>query len=156
MTSKSYTRSWISDDPLRFPRFSASLRVRPTRRIRRVAVLRSNRPMVQPSQRAEVVGYTCKVKKKSMNQFTRKGFGRIYVDDAANIVLVKEKIKELDEFEYNYLPDDFIVPFSEYPKLKYTGKFDALNYDKLTAECWKQGIYIFCLDNGGMDWIQDA
>ena len=87
--------------------------------------------------------------------FTRKGYGRIYVDKTENIDAVKNKIKELDEFEYEYLPSDLIAPFSEYPKIVYTYKFDSLDINKLTAILWKEGIHIFCLDNGHDDCIED-
>jgi hypothetical protein len=90
-----------------------------------------------------------------MTTFTRKGFGRIYTDSVEDCAKVRDIIKELDEFEYEYLPNDFVAPFSEYPKLKYTGKFDALDIDFLIATCWKRGIHVFCLDNVGNDYLAD-
>jgi len=90
-----------------------------------------------------------------MKCFERKGYGRIYVDKPENVEFVIRKIKELDKFEFEYLPGGFVVPFSEYPRLVYTYKFDSLDCDKLTAECWKEGVYIFCLDNGHNEFIDD-
>lgn len=87
--------------------------------------------------------------------FTRKGYGRIYVNREEDIQFVKDKIKEMDEFEFEYLPPDLITTFDRYPELEYTGKFDDLDIDKLTALCWQQGVFIFCLDNGHEDWIRD-
>ena len=86
----------------------------------------------------------------------RKGYARIYVDAAHNLKAVEAIIKELDEFEHTYLPDDLIAPFTEYPKLVYTGKFDGLCMNKLTAVCWSRGIYIWVCDNGTNDFMVNA
>jgi predicted RNA-binding protein with EMAP domain len=83
-----------------------------------------------------------------MSTLTRKGYGRIYVDKAEDVEKVSAIIKELDAFEYSYLPPDLIAPFSEYPKLAYTHKFDGLCMNQLTAACWKQGIHIWVCNNG--------
>ena len=85
--------------------------------------------------------------------FTRKGYGRIYVRKQNEISIVKEEIKKIDEFEFEYLPDYFITTFSNYPYLKYTHKFDDIDINKLTAKCWKKGVFIFCLDNGNDEFI---
>ena len=88
-------------------------------------------------------------------KFTRKGWGRIFVDKVANIAVVENEINAMSEFEHEYLPDDFIAPFSDYPKLAYTYKFDDLDYLILTARLWKKGIHIFCVDNGMEEHITD-
>ena len=88
--------------------------------------------------------------------FTRKGYGRIYVDDPEHVQIVKDEIKAMDEFEFEYLPSDFITTFDHYPELAYTHKFDALDYEALTARLWKRGIKIFCVSNGRSDWMDDA
>jgi len=91
-----------------------------------------------------------------MNTFTSKGYGRIYVDKNENIEKVKNIIGSIDEYEFvNYLPSKLIAPFSEFPKLEYTHKFDCINLDYLTGECFKQGIYIFCLDNGHNEYFDN-
>lgn len=89
------------------------------------------------------------------NNFTRKGYGRIYVENESDIQSVKDAIKEMDECEFDYLPDGLIAPFSEYPNVVYTGKFDDLNLDLLTAKCWTNGIKIWCLDNGRSDFVDE-
>lgn len=61
---------------------------------------------------------------------------------------VEALIRELDEFEYDYLPAKFITVFTNYPATVYTHKFDALDVDALTAECWKRGFKIWVFDNG--------
>lgn len=83
-----------------------------------------------------------------MNTMTRKGYGRIYVLDPAHVEAVKAIVKELDEFEFEYMPDAMVAPFSEYPKVIYTHKFDALDLDALTATCLSRGIVIWVFDSG--------
>lgn len=91
-----------------------------------------------------------------MKTFTRKGYGRIYVDTPEHIQSVIDEIRDMDSFEYDYLPDNFVTCFSEYPKLEFTYKFDAIDINLLTARCWIKGIYIFCLDNGHGDYIDNG
>ena len=89
-----------------------------------------------------------------MAPFTRRGFGRIYVLDPDNIQAVKDEIMAMDEEEFNnYLPNDLIAPFSEYPRLVYTHKFDAICLNRLAARLWSRGVYVFCLDNGRADFF---
>lgn len=90
-----------------------------------------------------------------MGSFTRKGYGRIYVEDQKYIERIREIIKEMDAFEYDYLPSDLIVPFSEYPNIVYTHKFDTLDCTNLAVRCWMEGIFILCVDNGCNDYIRD-
>lgn len=91
-----------------------------------------------------------------MSTLTRKGYARIYVEKPEDVEKVKAIIKELDEFEYEYLPEKLVAPFAEYPALEYTHKFDALDMNALTAVCWKRGIKIFACDNGHNEWMADA
>jgi hypothetical protein len=90
-----------------------------------------------------------------MNTFTRKGYGRIYVQNPEDVNKVTAIIQELDDFEFGYLPSNLIAPFSEYPKVVYTHKFEGLNIDKLTAVCWSRGIFIWCFDNGHDEFVKD-
>ena len=80
------------------------------------------------------------------NTLSRKSYGAIYVDKSENIEKVKEIIKEMDEFEFDYLPDELIKPFSEYPSVAYTHKFCDLDMDALTAKCWNKGIFMWVFD----------
>lgn len=91
-----------------------------------------------------------------MSALTRKGYARIYVWADTDIPRVKAIIKALSEFEYEYLPNDLIAPFSEYPRLCYTHKFDDLDMNTLTAICWKQGIKIWVCDNSNEEFMDDA
>lgn len=91
-----------------------------------------------------------------MKTFTRKGYGRIYVEDAELIDSVKEIIKGLDEFEFEYLPHEFITSFTNYPALVYTHKFDGLDINLLTATCWKKGIKIWACDNGHEEFMSET
>ena len=85
-------------------------------------------------------------KEEKMNTLTRKSYGAIYVNDYNDIEKVKEIIKEIDEYEYEYLPSKLIKHFSEYPDVEYTHKFCDLDIDALTAICWSRGIMIWVFD----------
>ena len=76
------------------------------------------------------------------------------MEKAEDVEKVSAIIKELDEFEHFYLPKKLIAPFSEYPALEYTHKFDGLDMNTLTATCWKRGIKIFVCDNGHDEFIK--
>ena len=81
-----------------------------------------------------------------MNTLSRKSYGAIYVLKEEDIPKVKDIIKKMDEFEFDYLPDGLIKPFSDYPDVAYTHKFNDLDMDALTAICWSEGIYIWVFD----------
>lgn len=91
-----------------------------------------------------------------MSTLTRKGYARIYVEKHDDVDKVKNIIKELNEFEYGYLPERLVAPFSEYPELVYTSKFDGLCMNRLTAVCWQLGIHIWVCDNGFNEWMTAA
>ena len=88
------------------------------------------------------------------HSFSRRHYGRIFTDKEENIEKIKSIIKEMDEFEYSYLPDNFIGVFktnyfgdeNQYYCVEtiYTHKFDGLDTNELTRRCWEQGIMMFC------------
>lgn len=92
-----------------------------------------------------------------MNTFPRKAYGKIFVEKQSDIEAVKEIIREMDDFEYEYLPDGFVEVFraKEHTfsdntthfsvSLTYTHKFDSLDLNKLQSLCWMRGIHIFCV-----------
>lgn len=79
----------------------------------------------------------------------RKGYGRIYVLAAEDVETVKAIIKELDPFEFEYMPDDMVAPFSEYPRVVFTRKFDSLDLDALGAACFSRGVAVWALVASG-------
>jgi hypothetical protein len=89
------------------------------------------------------------------NIFTRKGYGRIYVYKEDDIEKVKDIILRMDDFEYEYLPRDFITTIDEYPRVVYTGKFDDLDIDALTILCMREGVPIFAFDSGHDEYPVD-
>ncbi len=91
-----------------------------------------------------------------MTTLTRKGYARIYTLHEVDVGKVRDIIEEMDEFEYVYLPDHLIAPFSKYPVLSYTHKFDGLDMNALTAICWSRGIPIWVCDNGFEEFMVDA
>lgn len=82
-----------------------------------------------------------------MNVLPYKGYGRIYVDKPENVGKVEEIIRELDAYEFTYMPEGMVAPFSEYPAVKYTHKFNDLNMDKLIAVCWSRGIHVWVFNS---------
>jgi hypothetical protein len=87
--------------------------------------------------------------------FTRKGYGRIYVYEEDDIEKVKDIILRMDDFEYEYLPHDFITTIDEYPRVVYTGKFDDLDINALTVLCLMEGVPIFAFDSGHDEYPVD-
>lgn len=79
--------------------------------------------------------------------FSRKDYGRILVQKEEDIEKVKDIIKEMDEFEYEYMPKDFIGVFEkDNIETVYTGKFDDLDLMELQIRCWEKNIPIMILD----------
>lgn len=75
----------------------------------------------------------------------RKGYGRIFVEKENNIERVKQIIKEMDEDEYEYLPNNLISVFKGEKEMVYTYKFDDLDLNELMIKCWNEGIKCFYL-----------
>ena len=79
-------------------------------------------------------------------QFPHKGYGRIFVENEDDIQKLKEIIKEMDKFEYGYLPDDLITVFcDENMKSTYTYKFSDMNMTEVMYRAWSKGIKCFCV-----------
>ena len=91
-----------------------------------------------------------------MNTFDAKTYGAIYVYDPENIQKVKDVIRDMDDLEFEYLPDELIKPFSDYPNVSYTYKFDDLDLDALTAKCWSKGILIWIFKSGNEKYPESA
>lgn len=73
--------------------------------------------------------------------FEYKGYGRIFVENEKDIQIVKNKIKELDNFEYEYLPDDLIIVWrGDLDDITYCYKFDKLDIDNLCRELFNCGV----------------
>ena len=80
------------------------------------------------------------------NTLPRKGYGRILVQKEEDIQKVKDIIKEMDDFEYDYLPDDMIAVFKTNDvKTVYTLNFDSLDLNELQIRCWEQNIPIMII-----------
>jgi hypothetical protein len=76
-------------------------------------------------------------------KLNRKGYARIYTDKPENIDRIKAVIKDLDEFEYGYIPDELITVFNGSVEHVYNHKFDSIDMDDLMVACWKRGIHAF-------------
>ena len=76
----------------------------------------------------------------------RKGYGRIFVEKEEDIQRVKDIIKEMDEYEYDYLPQDLVAVFNvedKFTAVTYTHKFTDINLNELMDKCWRLGIKAF-------------
>ena len=79
-------------------------------------------------------------------KFPHKGYGRLFVETKEDIARVKEIIKEIDDFEYSYLPEDLITVFSDdNMRSVYTHKFSDLNMTEVLYRAWSRGINCFCV-----------
>jgi hypothetical protein len=74
-----------------------------------------------------------------------KGESRCFVPREEDIQKVYDTIKEIDEFEFDYTPKDWVTVFNSKETSKnrmiYNGKFD-INVPQLIDECGKKGIGI--------------
>lgn len=76
--------------------------------------------------------------------FSRKGYGRIYVRTEEDVQALKNIIKEMDDYEYSYMPEDLITVFSEENFTStYVHKFCDLDMGKVLKAAWSKGIYCF-------------
>lgn len=79
-------------------------------------------------------------------QFPHKGYGRIFVENETDIPVLKEIIREMDDFEFGYLPTDLIAVFSDKNMSSvYTYKFDDMNMTEVMCRAWSKGIKCFCV-----------
>ena len=80
-------------------------------------------------------------------ELVNKGLSRCFVFEKEHIGIVNDIIKELDNFEFEYMPDNWVT-FWNYdsknqvcPPMVYNGKFD-IDIIKLKIACAKKGIAI--------------
>lgn len=77
-----------------------------------------------------------------MNSFPYKGYGRIIVKTPEEKQKVIDLIKEIDDFEFPYMPKDVIaVEKQDTTDVVYIGKFEP-DLDELIQRCKQQGISI--------------
>jgi hypothetical protein len=75
-------------------------------------------------------------------ELVRKGESRCFVFRETDIVKVYDIIKEIDEFEFDYVPNDWVTVWdNKKTSMVYNGKFD-IDVPKLIDECGKRGIGI--------------
>jgi len=77
-----------------------------------------------------------------MYDLIRRGESRCFVFFKEHIEKVKEIIKNIDDFEFDYMPEDWVTLWKENCEDRvYNGKFN-INLTKLYTECGKKGIAI--------------
>lgn len=80
-------------------------------------------------------------------QFGRKTYGRIFVKQSADVEKVCEIIRELDEFEYEYMPDEFVAVYdSTNCPVTYGHKFE-LDMDRLRFACFNEAVPVMLVTN---------
>lgn len=82
-------------------------------------------------------------------KFPYKQYACIFVNEEREIELVRALIKEMDAFEFDYLPKDLVKVWDGSQLLAYTGKFDQIDVDQLTFLAWKRGIRMCVIVGGG-------
>jgi hypothetical protein len=75
-----------------------------------------------------------------MVRFDEKQGGRIFTDKVENIQKIKDILKAMDEFEFEYLPDDLISIYKNRFECVYNGKFYEVDLDELVSKCQANGI----------------
>jgi hypothetical protein len=75
-----------------------------------------------------------------MYRFDEKQFGRIFTDKEENILKIQNIIKEIDEDEFEYLPENLIIVYKGGFDTTYNGKFYDIDLDELINRCNKQHI----------------
>lgn len=101
----------------------------------------------------------------STNPFSRKTHARIFTDSSENVEKIKSIMKEMDEFEYDYFPEDLITyskPFMakindrNYYKipLVYIGKFDEMDMNELSIRCMMENIPIYIWYGNSRDELE--
>ena len=89
-------------------------------------------------------------------KFSRKGYGRIFVEKEEDIEKVENIIKEIDETEFkyyyptgNYFGGDNKRLVTVYSKENYesiyVGKFDDMDVSQVLNKAWEQGIHCFAV-----------
>ena len=88
--------------------------------------------------------------------FSRKGYGRIFVEKEEDITKIENIMREIDEYEFeNYYPTGeymggnnkrLVTVFSEENfKSIYVGKFDDMCMTQVLKKAWEQGIHCFAV-----------
>ena len=86
-------------------------------------------------------------------KFERKRYWAIYVDKKENINRVKEIIKLVDKYEYNYMPKDLLKTMDEFWSVSYVHKFTDVDMDVVSKICFDEGIFILCIGSYDEYWF---
>ena len=63
-----------------------------------------------------------------------KTHGRIFVSKQEDVEVVKKMIEKVDDFEFEYMPDNVVAVFGEDDELVYLGKFE-IDINALARAC---------------------
>ncbi len=76
-------------------------------------------------------------------KLNRKGKARIYTDSKENVTKIKRIIRNMNHYEYTYLPKDLIAVFEGHINHVWNHKFCDLDMDDLIRKCHEKGIWMF-------------
>ncbi len=85
------------------------------------------------------------MKKWPQSRLERKTYGRIFVAKPEDVQIVEETIREVDEFEYDYLPKGLVAVYGQDDELKYLHKFE-IDRNALARACMDKGVWIWVVD----------
>lgn len=90
-----------------------------------------------------------------MKTFNNGAEGRIYTDTQENVERIKQIIKNIDEFEYPYLPDDFVAVWRDGADIDLipNWKFYGLDLQKIEKECTFKNIPCGCFIGKYEQWL---
>ena len=77
--------------------------------------------------------------------FERKTNGRIWTVTEDDVRMVHQVIKGIDEFEYSYMPENFVSVYKgDLHDTIYGHKFE-LDINTILQACWSQGVPVVCI-----------
>lgn len=62
-----------------------------------------------------------------------------------DVEVVKKMIEKVDDFEFEYMPDNVVAVFGEDDELVYLGKFE-IDINALARACMEVGVWIWYVD----------
>ena len=99
------------------------------------------------------------------NTLPRKSHARIFTTSLENVEKIKNIMKDMDDFEYEYFPKDLIT-YSKPSLAKigdkdcykipliYTGKFDEMDMNELSIRCMMENIPIYIWYGNSRDELE--
>ncbi len=78
-------------------------------------------------------------------RLSRKTYGRIYVSKPEDVAVVEATVREVDEFEFDYMPKGLIAVYGTDDELVYLHKFE-IDANALAKACMDKNVWIWVVD----------